>query len=734
MSQTNTQVNLTFTQQWAAYYLDWSLNPIPVPHATKKPNRPGWHRDRFTKDNLTAFSEPCNIGLLLGQAGNYLCDMDLDSHAAVMLATHFLPSTKWCISRGNSPASHWLYYCKDSQNVTYTDPCWKKGDPEKAPLVEIRGVGSEIKGTMVLTAPSVHPDDGKPYNFKAEGNPASIDFANLQVAASRLAATALLSRYWPKSGSRHQASLALAGVLVESGIPEDSVEHIISCAAWAANDEEYNDRKQDVQTTAARYEAGEPITSWTEAAKYFDEKILREVVEWLNGQPTRKVVATNCEDQASFQLTNAINSGSKKQPLPLSEVLQQVQTLLGDGIFRVSNSLYVRDDGEGVRALKNTSDLFAHLHNRTPVAWHRGVGCITKDEFYSALVQNVRSYDAVEWLPHEPAVPNVFYISPSLKSGEGNALDGLIGRFFPATPEDRELIKSMFVTPMWGGPGGARPLFVITGDVGRGIGKTALINALGQLYGGAIWVNQKEDVAQLKTRILSTDGLKKRLIFLDNVKSQRFSWAELEALITAPEISGKQLYAGEGARPNLFTYSMTLNGVNLSRDLAQRAAIIKLNRPNYSGDWERDTRAYITTNQSKILEDVAAFLRTMDVPLSHTRWGHWEKAILSKVANPAAVQSLMNQRQTEVDADADEGELIESHFESQLRLIGYDPAQERISHSESSFFTLDGRCPGRESFGDDYDTANQANGQRRNVIATEHQPMPYLGPRRVVDW
>lgn len=660
---------------WAQWYLTKNINPLPIPYRSKNPNRKGWPNERYSESALpSAFPTPSNLGLLLGENGFDLTDVDLDCDEAVKLAPYFLPETNWTIGRSTRPNSHLLYRCANSCTVKFADPLGKRNDSEKGKIVEFLSTGAQV-----LSAPSVHPDDGETYVLQADGEIPLVNFADLQLAVQRLAATSLLARHWPAAGNRHAAALALAGVLLTSGIAQDWVKHIVHHAAWAAGDDELDDRGMAVQTTAARLAAGEPITSWAEAEQAFDPKVVRKAVQWLGGQSTGQAAIPHREDgDVGLELTNIVGSGTERQPLPLPAILDRIQEIIGDQLFQVANTLTVRDVRDGVRALKGTSDLFAYLQNQLIVRWHRTVGCVTKDELFAALMQNVKSFSTVEWLPHEPNIPDVLYLSAQLESGDGNALDGLVARFKPTTDHDRELIKTMIATPMWGGPGGARPLFLITGDVGRGIGKTALASTVGHLYGGSIWLSQKEDVAQLKTRILSTEGLKKRLVVLDNVKSHRFSWSDLEALITAPEISGKKLYAGEGTRPNLFTYAITLNGVNLSRDLAHRAVIIKLSRPIYSGDWENETRAYIDANQSEILGDIAALLRTSGQPLQHTRWGPWEAAILCKVANPVGVQSLVKQRQIEVDADADEGSIIEDCFDAQLRALGYDTVTQII--------------------------------------------------------
>src|SRR5262249_1067430 len=149
--------------------------------------------------------------------------------------------------------------------------------------------------------------------------------------------------------------------------------------------------------------------------------------------------------------------------------------------------------------------------------------------------------------------------------GDGAALDKFVGMFNPATDADQVLLKAMFVTLLWGGPPGRRPAFLVRAldgdrDAGRGAGKSTVAELMGLLFGKYVAVETGKDVPDLKTGLLSADSAGKRLVLWDNVKSDRISSADLEGLITADTVSGRKLYAGEGSRPNRFTYVLTVNG------------------------------------------------------------------------------------------------------------------------------------------------------------------------------
>ena len=304
----------------------------------------------------------------------------------------------------------------------------------------------------------------------------------------------------------------------------------------------------------------------------------------------------------------------------------------------------------------------------------------TRGEFYSHLARNATEYLAVDVLPHEPPLAGHYYACEILPSGnecscstnDGSKLAEMVDRFSPETDIDRDLILAAFVTPFWGGHGGTRPAFCLTSDAGRGCGKSKLASFIADLAGGCVEISNNEDIGTVKTRLLSPDGAIKRVVLLDNVKSFKFSWAELESLITAPTISGKRNYVGEGQRPNTLTFIVTLNGVSLSTDLAQRCVIVKLKKPDFSGDWEESTRQFITKHRREIVSDILSFLRApVDSLTRFSRWGDWEQNVLARLSNPSEAQTIIRERQAVADVESEESNLIEEFFAKKLEQLDY---------------------------------------------------------------
>ena len=197
-------------------------------------------------------------------------------------------------------------------------------------------------------------------------------------------------------------------------------------------------------------------------------------------------------------------------------------------------------------------------------------------------------------------------------------------------------------------------------------------------------------------RLLSPDAMTKRAVLIDNLKSHRFSWADLEDLITAETLSGRRLYHGEGRRPGVLTWFITVNGASLSKDMAQRVVPVKLSRPDYSDGWEREVADLLANRRWEIIGDILAALRAPAAPLArHTRWALWESGVLARLDNPDAALAEVVRRRDAVDDDRDEADLVRDYFFAELRRRGHDPATEVIWLTSAQVHPLVNAATGR---------------------------------------
>ncbi len=409
------------------------------------------------------------------------------------------------------------------------------------------------------------------------------------------------------------------------------------------------------------------------------ETLLRQVIADASPWEPDTCAATAARDRGEISNLDPALGESKIARHP-DQIIADVLRLTGGWPRRVGSALFVVDANHGLGWLESTAALFGWLRRTVErVRWSKDDGCLGQADLFAELRRTADRYLAVEEIPHEPPMAGHYYLAAPSEPGDGSHLAALLERFCPASDIDRELIRALLATVVWGGPAGTRPAFAITSVGGRGKGKTSLVEMLAHLAGGLLDFSAAEEIGSIKSRLLSPDALTKRVALLDNLKSARLSWAELEALITAPTISGRRLYVGEATRPNTLTFCLTLNGPSMAPDMAQRCVFIRLGEPARSGAWKEETLRYIDTHRTAILADLIGWLRgPRQPPERFTRWASWEADTLSRLNDPEAVQAEILRRQGESDVEAEEGELIERYFADRLAELTYDPIEQII--------------------------------------------------------
>ncbi|HZN10504.1 MAG TPA: DUF3987 domain-containing protein, partial [Blastocatellia bacterium] len=244
-------------------------------------------------------------GLLLGSASGSLVNVDLDCAEARRLAPHILPATPMRSGRKSAPDSHLWYVADIPATVQFRDP-ELKSDDTRAMLVELRSTGGQT-----VVAPSIHPC-GEVYEWQGALEPASVEAEKLRTGVSKLAACALLARYW-REGQREQTALAVAGWLLRAGWPATSVSKFIGLAAEAANDDEAGKRQKAVADTAEKLQMGESVTGFPSLAEMLGERVAKKIAEWLRVQ--------------SAAIVTAEATGGWPDPQPLPEGLRPVRPL-----------------------------------------------------------------------------------------------------------------------------------------------------------------------------------------------------------------------------------------------------------------------------------------------------------------------------------------------------------------------------------------------------------------------
>ena len=245
----------------------WRL--VLLKEKDKAPSESGWPTANLSLvDVLTHMELGGNLGVVLGEPSGHLADIDLDCAQAVAAASAFLPPTGRIHGRASKPSSHYWYISP----VTKTT---RLADTDGTCLLELRGAG-----TQTALPPSVHPS-GESFAWIVEGDPATVSHDVLRSAFLALGTCVLMARHWPKNGARHECALALSGMMLNAGWPLDLVTKIVVQAAKLAGDEEWGQRKKDVETTNARLDAAEPVTSAGTLAALVGDAVVTRLREWL---------------------------------------------------------------------------------------------------------------------------------------------------------------------------------------------------------------------------------------------------------------------------------------------------------------------------------------------------------------------------------------------------------------------------------------------------------------------
>ena len=283
-------------------FSSWQI--VPIPHGQKAPHHKGWVDLHSTEDQLpTYFSNGQGIGCILGRRSGNLTDIDVDARQAISIAKRKLPPTNAVFGRASKPSSHHLYIVRgDLKPQKFTDT-------DGTCLVELRGDNQQT-----VFPPSMHPS-GEQIQWERDGAPAEVDAEDLSASVAWIAAATLLARHWPQPGSRHDASLPLAGMLARSGWTEEDTVEFVSVVTQAAGDEQWAARVANVRSTFLRIADGRETTGMPRLTEIFGKKVVSCVSRWLkletqpqirNANPYRVVGGRICYDKETQRTMTTI--------------------------------------------------------------------------------------------------------------------------------------------------------------------------------------------------------------------------------------------------------------------------------------------------------------------------------------------------------------------------------------------------------------------------------------------
>jgi hypothetical protein len=698
----------------------------------KKPTYRGWSTysrepgDFLPGDLIGIICGPLSDG---NRPGHALIVPDLDAPEALARADAFLPPTGMEEGRPGKERDHRYYLVPVATIPPWAESQARQGAPAaraktghpgpslkhfkhaitKKPIIDFPGTGGQV----------VCPSDGNQRRWVGDepGEPAVVPFSELWDAVCKLALAcgakvpdtdeAEVEEEEEPEQPEQPRTHAHNGheQTIDARMRRRIRAYLAKCDPAVSGQNGHGDTYWPARAVCYGFDLGEELgfkvlwevfnprcqPPWTEEElrhKCHDADTLpfRKPRGWLLCDTFDNFTEVEVEKEDANHKTETVRVGR-----PVQQIAERLADLSGGWPKRTGRLLFVEGPEHAPLWLESTDDLFGWIASLLPgdkanaLSWAQGPDKVTQAQFAAYLRQTAEDFEAVEPFPHYPPRPRTYYMHPQLRPTGDDALGGLMERFHPATDADRDLLLAMLLTLAWGGEPGQRPAGLITtedeGDAlkGRGAGKTTVVRVFGRVFGGLVLVDAKEDMAKIKTRLLSAEGRGKRVLLLDNIKSLKFSWAELEAAITSDVISGHQLYVGEGRRPNTFTWFLTINGASMSRDMAQRTAALKVRRADYSGDWESATAAYVEAHRWEIIGDLIEVLKAPGAQLARfSRWAAWEAGVLSRVGDPGEAQRTVAERQADMDEDENEAAVMREAFVEELRRRRHDPDREAI--------------------------------------------------------
>jgi hypothetical protein len=195
-----------------------NLWPVPIKPGTKRPPMREWQKLRLTVDDLQEhFSN--GLGVLRGVPPRPIADVDVDCPEALAVAPLFDgPKTGRISGRASKPRSHYFFELPEEfSSEQFNDPL-RTGKNGKPSIIELRG-----RGGQTVVPPTIH-ESGEQIRWEHKGEFGKTTFAELLKWVRKIAAAALLVRYWPRG---HETRHALAGMPARAGWPENDADGVL---------------------------------------------------------------------------------------------------------------------------------------------------------------------------------------------------------------------------------------------------------------------------------------------------------------------------------------------------------------------------------------------------------------------------------------------------------------------------------------------------------------------------
>jgi hypothetical protein len=255
----------------------------------------GWTKRKLA-DPIPDFEPGDNIGILLGKPSGNLVRLDPDFQAIDAVTDALFPEPTAITGRRSSPRSGRFYVSEGIDTTNFRLPNAMRDDP-RLPLHDgKRGtIVYQILGTGAQTVvpPSIHPASREEVVWvNSETKPKVLDRDDLLHRAGIEAFLMAVRQFWPLRGSRNEAAMALARVLLETLATRISseeeriavVDELVVAVAIAGGDGEASrDGKERAAATLEKMKAGEETIGLTRLVELLElpETVIKRFRKWL---------------------------------------------------------------------------------------------------------------------------------------------------------------------------------------------------------------------------------------------------------------------------------------------------------------------------------------------------------------------------------------------------------------------------------------------------------------------
>ena len=269
---------------------------MPLRLKGKTPYDKQWQKHTLA-DAIPKFLDTDNIGILLGEPSGNLVRLDADFPAIPAVTAILFPEPTLTFGRASSPRGGRLVTCITKTknfvlpNVMENHPRLPLHDGKPGRVVfQIMSTGSQA-----MVPPSIHPDSKEKLDWETElFEPMIIDEPELRRRAGIEAFLMAVRQFWPARGTRNEAAMALARVLLEAlstHHPDDAercaiVDDLVMATAMAGGDgDKSRTGKARAAATLEKMTAGEETTGMTRLVERLElpADVAKTFWKWLGG-------------------------------------------------------------------------------------------------------------------------------------------------------------------------------------------------------------------------------------------------------------------------------------------------------------------------------------------------------------------------------------------------------------------------------------------------------------------